>query len=156
MSKIALASNADGTGTFTIASPNSNSDRTLNLPDNSGTVITTASEGAVGTTNITDAAVTLTKLASSAQPIGTGQTWQNVSASRAQNVTYTNTTGKPIMVHLNGAGSTENNAVRLIVNNVTMRFKFDVAQGAGQVIVPAGATYIGFFPNALYEWCELR
>jgi hypothetical protein len=43
MSKIALASNADGTGTFTIASPNSNSDRTLNLPDNSGTVLTSAS-----------------------------------------------------------------------------------------------------------------
>ena len=43
MSKIALASNVDGTGTFTLASPNSNSDRTLNLPDNSGTVLTTAS-----------------------------------------------------------------------------------------------------------------
>lgn len=38
MSKIALASNVDGTGTFTLASPNSNSDRTLNLPDNSGTI----------------------------------------------------------------------------------------------------------------------
>jgi hypothetical protein len=38
MSKIALASNADGTGTFTLASPNSNSDRTLNLPDAGGTV----------------------------------------------------------------------------------------------------------------------
>jgi hypothetical protein len=43
MSKIALSSNPDGTGVFTIASPNSNSDRTLNLPDNSGTVITTGS-----------------------------------------------------------------------------------------------------------------
>jgi hypothetical protein len=43
MSKIALSGNASGTGTFTIASPNSNSDRTLNLPDNSGTVLTTGS-----------------------------------------------------------------------------------------------------------------
>jgi hypothetical protein len=43
MSKIALSGNASGTGTFTIASPNSNSDRTLNLPDNSGTVLTSAS-----------------------------------------------------------------------------------------------------------------
>jgi hypothetical protein len=42
MSKIALSGNASGTGTFTIASPNSNSDRTLNLPDNSGTVLTSA------------------------------------------------------------------------------------------------------------------
>jgi hypothetical protein len=38
LSKIALSGNASGTGTFTIASPNSNSDRTLNLPDAGGTV----------------------------------------------------------------------------------------------------------------------
>lgn len=36
MSKIALNSNASGTGVFTIASPNSNTDRTLTLPDESG------------------------------------------------------------------------------------------------------------------------
>ena len=45
MSKITLSGNASGTGTFTIASPNSNSDRTLVLPDNSGTVLTTATPG---------------------------------------------------------------------------------------------------------------
>ena len=38
MSKVALEGNVNGTGTFTIASPNSNTDRTLNLPDASGTV----------------------------------------------------------------------------------------------------------------------
>jgi hypothetical protein len=38
MSKIALSGNASGTGTFTLASPNSNSDRTLNLPDAAGTI----------------------------------------------------------------------------------------------------------------------
>jgi hypothetical protein len=38
MSKIALSGNASGTGTFTIASPDSNSDRTLNLPDAAGTI----------------------------------------------------------------------------------------------------------------------
>jgi hypothetical protein len=41
MSKIALSGNASGTGTFTIASPNSNSDRTLNLPDAAGTMMLT-------------------------------------------------------------------------------------------------------------------
>ena len=40
MSKIALTSNASGTGIFTIASPNSNTDRTLSLPDETGTVLT--------------------------------------------------------------------------------------------------------------------
>jgi len=45
MSKVALSSNALGTGTFTIASPNSNTDRTLTLPDNTGTILTTATAG---------------------------------------------------------------------------------------------------------------
>ena len=30
------------------------------------------------------------------QAFGVGQTWQNLTSSRASNVTYTNTTGKPI------------------------------------------------------------
>ncbi len=38
MSKVQLAGNANGTGIFTIASPNSNTDRTINLPDATGTV----------------------------------------------------------------------------------------------------------------------
>ena len=36
MSKIALTPDASGTGTFTIASPNSNTSRTLTLPDAAG------------------------------------------------------------------------------------------------------------------------
>jgi len=44
MSKIALQGDASGTGTFTIASPNSNTDRTLTLPDEVGTVLTSASD----------------------------------------------------------------------------------------------------------------
>lgn len=43
MSKISLTPNASGTGNFTIASPNSNTDRTLTLPDNTGTILTSAS-----------------------------------------------------------------------------------------------------------------
>ena len=47
MSKIALSGNASGTGTFTLASPNSSTDRTLNLPDNSGTVVVTGTTPAL-------------------------------------------------------------------------------------------------------------
>jgi hypothetical protein len=39
MSKIALTPDASGTGTFTIAAPNSNTNRTLTLPDEAGTVL---------------------------------------------------------------------------------------------------------------------
>lgn len=45
MSKISLAGNASGTGTFTITSPNGNTDRTINLPDSNGTILTTATAG---------------------------------------------------------------------------------------------------------------
>jgi len=43
MSKVQLAGNANGTGIFTIASPNSNTDRTLTLPNQTGTLLTNAS-----------------------------------------------------------------------------------------------------------------
>jgi hypothetical protein len=43
MSKIALTPNATGTGVFTISSPATNTDRTLTLPDETGTVLTSAS-----------------------------------------------------------------------------------------------------------------
>ncbi len=42
MSKIALEGNASGTGTFTIASPNSNNNRTITLPDSTGTIALTS------------------------------------------------------------------------------------------------------------------
>jgi len=44
MSKIKLESNPSGTGTFTIQSPASSTDRTLTLPDEAGTVLTSASD----------------------------------------------------------------------------------------------------------------
>jgi len=40
MSKIALSPNASGTGVVTLSTPNTNSDRTLALPDSSGTIAT--------------------------------------------------------------------------------------------------------------------
>jgi hypothetical protein len=46
MSLVKVQGNASGTGTFTIASPNSNTDRTLTLPDQTGTLLT--GSGAIG------------------------------------------------------------------------------------------------------------
>lgn len=45
MSKVQLAGNASGTGIFTIASPNSNTDRTLTLPDSTGTLLNNSAQG---------------------------------------------------------------------------------------------------------------
>lgn len=43
MSNIKVQGDVSGTGTFTIAAPNGNTDRTLTLPDETGTVLTSAS-----------------------------------------------------------------------------------------------------------------
>jgi len=44
MSKISLQPNASGTGTFTLAAPDSNTNRTLTLPDEAGSVLTDVSD----------------------------------------------------------------------------------------------------------------
>ena len=43
MSNVRIQGNASGTGTLTFQAPNTNTDRTLDTPDNAGTFITTAS-----------------------------------------------------------------------------------------------------------------
>jgi hypothetical protein len=58
MSKIALSGNASGTGTFTIASPNSNSDRTLNLPDSTTTLVGTDATQTLTNKTINGGAIT--------------------------------------------------------------------------------------------------
>ena len=47
MSNVAITGNASGTGVFTVASPNSNVDRVLTLPDETGTVDTLQRSGNV-------------------------------------------------------------------------------------------------------------
>ena len=58
MSRIAFNGNALGTGTVTIASPNTNSDQTLTLPDATGTLLSTGSvvtvpQGGTGASTLT-------------------------------------------------------------------------------------------------------
>jgi hypothetical protein len=86
MSKIALSGNASGTGTFTIASPNSNTDRTVNLPDAGGDmVLTTATQTLTNksidstqlTGNVAAARITDALNASGSAPIYACRAWVN-------------------------------------------------------------------------------
>ena len=52
MSNIVLQPNASGTGNITIATPNTNTDRTLTIPDVTGNVVTTGDSGTVTGTMI--------------------------------------------------------------------------------------------------------
>ena len=47
MSNIAITPNSSGTGTISITAPNTNTNRTIALPDTAGNVITTGDTGTV-------------------------------------------------------------------------------------------------------------
>lgn len=75
MSKVKIAGNASGTGILTIEAPNTNTDRTLVLPDEAGTVLTSAS-----TTVLPKGGPAFSATRSSAQT-PTGGVWTKVQFS---------------------------------------------------------------------------
>jgi len=88
MSSIKLSPNASGTGEFTIAAPNSNTNRTLTLPDNTGTILTTGTAGvpvngpafsAYATVNQTISGTTSTKVTFGSEDFDTAS---NFASSR--------------------------------------------------------------------------
>ena len=81
-------------------------------------------------------------LALYASGLGIGQTWQDLTLSRAYGTSYTNSTGKPIMVNVrgydgNGSEPSEFYALRGFVNGVEICFGMYFVS----VLVPNGATY---------------
>ena len=93
----------------------------------------------------------------SAGSIGVGQTWQDVTASRAKSTAYTNSTGKPIQVII-----TVNNASALATITVGgVSFTLGSTGTTGGVgfssfIVPNGISYSVTFAGSLNKWLELR
>jgi hypothetical protein len=86
--------------------------------------------------------------------IGYGQTWQDVTASRSLSTTYTNSTGKPIMVAFITSSGTS--AVITIAGvSITQGGAYSSAYGTMFVIVPNGATYSIAAGNK-QQWSELR
>lgn len=96
-------------------------------------------------------------------PLGQGQTWQNVTSSRVEGTTYTNTTGRSIVVNVSYS-SVGNNAAShsFVVGGVTVgesesRFNESRKISFTSAVVPAGATYIVIaYEGVLSVWAELR
>jgi hypothetical protein len=98
MSKISLEGNASGSGTLTIAAPNTNSNFTLTLPTNSGTIITgTLPDGdLVGTTatqTLTNKSIVATQLTGTiaAARLPAGTVLQVVSTAKTDTFSTTST-----------------------------------------------------------------
>jgi len=96
MSKVAVKGNPLGSGTFTIESPNSNTDRTFSLPDASGTVITSGSTTGINASALSTGTVAAARLGSGTP--GTGNflrgdgSWQAVPASAPSTTDVLNAT----------------------------------------------------------------
>ncbi len=88
-------------------------------------------------------------------PIGVGQSWQNVSGSRAIGVNYTNTTGAPIeiAVYLQaGAGS-----ATFVVDGVSIAVVASSQFDTTTLIIPNNSVYsISAVGASLLGWRELR
>lgn len=93
--------------------------------------------------------------------IGVGQTWQDVKASRANNTTYQNTTGKPIYVYVRGGtasgGSSISASVGVSSPNVQAAAQSAYFGGPGiWFIVPDQHYYSASASNGILAWSELR
>ena len=96
--------------------------------------------------------------------IGNGQTWTNVTASRAFSTTYTNSTGRPIFVTIHGQRTTASTTTLSVSINGGTSFIFcsgnnsgGGSQGNGSLIIPAGATYnVTSSDGVIENWQELR
>ena len=96
--------------------------------------------------------------------LGYGQTWQNVTGSRALGTTYYNTTGKPITLSINGTSAGINGYAQLTVNGAVI-FIANQSYAASSFIcpitavVPPGASYSLAQVSSSYSiasWYELR
>jgi len=137
-----------------------------NVLSNSPTLVSPAlgTPSALVGTNITGTAAGLSiggnaaTATSAANALGVGQTWQDVTASRASGTTYTNSTGRPIFISVRLAR--DDGQLTLTVDGLEIG---NTGYTAGPVnytltaVIPAGSTYIA---NAIYggtlNWYELR
>jgi hypothetical protein len=93
--------------------------------------------------------------------IGYGQTWQNLTGSRASATTYYNTTGKPMEVAVTGGAGAASSGITVTVNGLVIftNITNDGSVGStigGCFIVPAGNSYLVTTTGALSAWYELR
>ena len=77
--------------------------------------------------------------------IGSGQTWQNVTGSRVSGTTYTNTTGRSIVIQLWPAAAPSSTATITVAGELVAHYSTNNtvagANGTVSAIIPAGATY---------------
>jgi len=97
---------------------------------------------------------------------GVGQTWSDVTGSRASGTTYTNSTGKPIMVNITARHSAYVGTLYtayLTIGGVQVCEQYGGGDGSGEyhyltmsAVVPNGTTYVFSGTGGFGAWFELR
>jgi hypothetical protein len=146
-----------GTGASTAATAFSNLKQAASTTATGVVELATDAEAQAGT----DATRCVTPDNLGAVVLGLGQTWQDLTASRAITTTYTNSTGRAIAVNVS-ITSTVAAAIRITINGALIH---GTGENAGTVflsvgiIIPAGATYAVTASGGtatLQQWYELR
>lgn len=110
----------------------------------------------------TDATRAVTPAGLSASSLGFGQTWQDMSGSRAAGASYTNSTGRPIMVAVSVKRTAAVSDIYATVGGVTVSHDYNSGTNALDrawvgFVVPNGASYVVQFTAANIDvWAELR
>ena len=96
----------------------------------------------------------------SSNSLGWGQSYQNVTGTRALNTNYTNSTNRPIYVDVQGTATSAAPGIGAIIAGVTLPTLGGTASSqtlSKSFLVPAGAVYQITGTNiTLSNWCELR
>ena len=91
--------------------------------------------------------------------VGSGQSWQNVTSARVAGTTYTNTTGKPILVHIT-ASMPAGSSMYINIDGVAVSYfstGSTLARGDVEALIPAGSSYSLTVSSATKtNWYELR
>ena len=131
---------------------------------------TTSTQGIVALDNTLTSASTTQALTAAqgkvlgGRDFGFNQSWQYVTASRALNTTYTNTTGKPIFVVVTGNPSNSPETLILIVDGVAVWEQTIDGEGSETTVVVSGvvphnsayAVSTNFNSTTISRWMELR
>jgi hypothetical protein len=112
MSKIKISGNASGTGVVTLTAPNTNTDRTITLPDDTQTLIGTNASGNVG--------------------IGT--------AAPTRRLTVQGSSGDNVPIRVVGGAGTIDTFIDLKASNTTADYKVRVGAAADDLSLYAGGT----------------
>jgi hypothetical protein len=147
MSKVVITGNASGTGDFTIAAPNSNTDRTLTLPDEAGTVLTSVSS--LAASNLTGSlpaisGAALTNLPASGKVLQMVNLVYSAQSSMTVGTTDTDITGMNLSITPVKSGSKFRIDVRLFgESSSAWEIVFNIHRGTTRLNTTSNLNYHG-------------